>query len=89
MEYRTISFDNCARCGQPHAGLVARRFERAFSPPECAPLSWTYWAACPTNGDPVLIAICDTDKIPAGRESYEGTWYAHQIALAKQRDSIK
>lgn len=46
---------NCARCGEDHACLVANRFERPFAPREAHPFVWTHWAACPVNGDPILV----------------------------------
>lgn len=46
----------CSRCGGEHPGpLEAKAFAIPFAPPE-AGLVWTHWVACPTNGDPILIA---------------------------------
>lgn len=50
-----VSISNCARCGEAHDELEARTFARPFAPAEAAPITWTHWVPCPTNGDPILI----------------------------------
>lgn len=45
----------CARCGEDHAEVTALPLARQFEPPEAAPIVWTHWAPCPTNGDPILF----------------------------------
>lgn len=49
----------CARCGQDHEGIEPRKLARAFAPPEAAPMVWSHWAPCPTNGDPIMFVIPD------------------------------
>ena len=49
----------CARCGGSHGGVVTRRMVRPFTPVEAGGLTWTHWAPCPTNGDPILIMVTD------------------------------
>lgn len=51
-----VSVTACARCGADHADLEFRALERHFAPPEASPIVWTHWAACPTNGDPILLS---------------------------------
>lgn len=50
----------CARCGGSHEDVIARRMVRPFAPAEAGGLTWTHWAPCPTNGDPILIMVTDT-----------------------------
>jgi hypothetical protein len=46
----------CARCGEEHE-VQFKEFER---PAEAAPgVTWTHWAPCPTNGDPILMRKFD------------------------------
>ena len=45
----------CARCGGDHERVTASRMTQPFAPAEAAPMIWTHWAACPTNGEPILI----------------------------------
>ena len=44
--------ENCARCGGNHAEIVFKKFTH---PPE----RYTYWAICPTNGEPILMLVVD------------------------------
>jgi hypothetical protein len=46
----------CARCGEDHASVAVRPLDRPMAPPEAAPLAWTHWAPCPTNGQPIMLA---------------------------------
>lgn len=48
---------NCARCGGTHENLQTKKFERSFAPSEAKGMEWTYWAPCPTNGDPILVTM--------------------------------
>lgn len=50
----------CARCGGNHRDLS---FNRLTYP--CGDL--TYWATCPTNGEPILMQI-DSEEVG------EGSW---------------
>lgn len=45
----------CPRCGDDHTSVEAMPLHRAFVPPEAGGIIWTHWAACPTNGDPILF----------------------------------
>lgn len=61
----------CARCGGDHAEISARRLQRPFQPPEAGGLSWTHWAPCPDNGEPILLIVDqpspgDVDGSPPG-----------------------
>lgn len=47
----------CARCGGDHEHVEARRMAQPFAPAEAGGLTWTHWAPCPTNGDPILIMV--------------------------------
>jgi hypothetical protein len=56
MDAYTNDVRNCARCGGDHDGVVfepltrpvARGGDREDS------LLYTHWAACPTNGEPII-----------------------------------
>lgn len=52
-----VSMRNCSRCGGEHHGLEFVRMARPFAPLEAAPLEWTHFASCPTNGDPILMVV--------------------------------
>lgn len=41
---------NCARCGQDH---IALRFAKLSKPGE----DFTHWAACPGNGEPIMMKV--------------------------------
>lgn len=45
----TIDLDGCARChGEGHHGLVFIKLTHAMN-------EFTYWAPCPTNGEPIML----------------------------------
>lgn len=50
----TIDLNGCARCWEDgHAGLL---FRELTHPLECDNQeSFTHWAPCPTNGEPILM----------------------------------
>lgn len=52
---------NCARCGQTHTGLEAKRFVRPIFDDDGYDLVFTHWATCPITGDPILIADRPTE----------------------------
>lgn len=57
-----IRITGCARCDGDHEHLEARKLARPFAPagafdPQRGQLTWTHWAPCPTNGDPILIMV--------------------------------
>lgn len=43
----------CARCGKTHEGLMFEKLKRPMVEPKAT--TWTHWAACPTNGQPILL----------------------------------
>jgi hypothetical protein len=45
----------CARCGGDHDKLEARPLAQPFAPSEAVGTTWTHWATCPTNGDPIMV----------------------------------
>lgn len=49
----TTDIGGCARCGQNHEQLEFKRLERPVS-------ALDFWAACPTNGEPVLLRVMKT-----------------------------
>ncbi len=53
---------NCARCGSNHDDLDFAELEVLFAPPEANGKTWTHWAPCPTNGQPIMLM---TDAEPA------------------------
>lgn len=46
---------NCARCGRTHEQVEWRRLERPIVDADEERTTWTHWAPCPTNGDPILM----------------------------------
>lgn len=54
---RTTNIRNCARCDGDHDQLVFKKLSRPFAPREAAPIEWTHWAPCPTNGEPILMRV--------------------------------
>lgn len=58
-----VSVRGCARCGGDHDGLVFAALERPMAPSDC-PVRWDYWAACPANGGPILLATPVTLRPP-------------------------
>ena len=44
---------NCARCGDDHRGVVFEQLDNPVSDADGA--AWDYWAACPNNGQPILL----------------------------------
>jgi hypothetical protein len=55
---QTQSVRSCSRCGGDHEGVSFRPFVQPVAPPELD-FAWTYWATCPTTGDPILLAIAE------------------------------
>lgn len=48
--------DNCARCGGNHTeGVWFFRFTYPIQDKDGT--LWTHWAACPTNGEPILAKM--------------------------------
>lgn len=47
-----LKFYRCGRCGGDHDGLIAYPFARP-------PRGWSHFAACPTNGQPILVRVKD------------------------------
>lgn len=72
---RVTNIVNCSRCGADHAELEATKLERPFAPPEAAPIEWTHFALCPTNGHPILIVTRDDAaeqiEAPCGSQQFE------------------
>lgn len=58
----TIRIDQkgCARCdGEGHRGMV---FKRLTHPVERnGEITYTHWAPCPANGEPILLEITATE----------------------------
>lgn len=50
----TMDMVCCHSCGQAHADLTAKPFEKANLP-------WTHWYLCPVTGEPVSLAV-DVEK---------------------------
>lgn len=61
MTTRIVDLKGCARCwGDGHDALT---FEPLTHPVELdsdAEPSFTHWAPCPTNGEPILMRIIET-----------------------------
>ncbi|MFA4971824.1 MAG: hypothetical protein WC683_04375 [bacterium] len=50
MRIMRMTVEGCARCGKTHADLLFKRFKRPAG-------SYTWWAACPKTGEPILMRI--------------------------------
>ncbi len=50
---------NCARCGQDHKDLEFKLFTDAIEDTDGT--IWSHWALCPTNGEPILLKVTQTD----------------------------
>ena len=48
----TSAVGECARCGEDHEPIDFKAFERPVVDNDG---TWTHWAPCPTNGDPILL----------------------------------
>ena len=55
-EKQLVTIGNCARCGGQHPHL---EFSKLTRPMEG---KWCYWAACPANGEPILMKAWNPDK---------------------------
>lgn len=49
----TTDVHDCARCASDHLALTFQRFRAR--PITEGKIEWAYWAACPTNGEPILL----------------------------------
>lgn len=49
------SIENCARCGKEHKNLTFKPFTNKS-------MKYGYWAACPSNGEPILMKMMDDKK---------------------------
>lgn len=58
MKSISITVKRCARCGENHHQLEFKRIHNPIEHGDGEPDS-TYWAVCPTNGDPVLLCIVE------------------------------
>lgn len=53
-KYAPFSIKGCARChGDGHDGLMFERLEHPIVDDDGT--TWAWWAACPTNGQPILL----------------------------------
>lgn len=60
----TSDVKSCARCGGDHLQLEFRHLIRPIAPVEMH-TSWTLWAPCPINGEPILLATYGGEGHPA------------------------
>lgn len=55
-EVHVKKVSNCARCGEDHENMTFAQLERPMTPDDVSPpITWTHWAPCPTNGQPILM----------------------------------
>lgn len=71
-----MNIQNCSRCGGDHVEVAITKLDRPFAPPECAPIQWTHFALCPTNGNPIIVMIRGDEPaaqhvIPSGSQAFE------------------
>lgn len=54
----TISIENCPRCAGDHGRLTEQPLTRPMAPyvPTGGEPTFTHWALCPANGEPILVA---------------------------------
>lgn len=52
-ETKFLPVKNCARCGESHAPIKVRRFDRPVVDEDGT--VWDWWGTCPTSGDPILM----------------------------------
>ena len=50
----TLTINGCARCGNTHMNVLAKRFNIPVSDPVG---NFTHWVMCPYSHDPVLVRI--------------------------------
>jgi len=54
--------NGCARCwGDGHDNIAFEKLEHPFEP-EGVKEAYTHWAPCPTNGEPILMAIVPDEE---------------------------
>lgn len=60
----------CARCeGDGHDDLTFRRLTHPVvvqGPPVCGEVELTHWCPCPTNGEPILMAVLERQETQVG-----------------------
>jgi len=62
----------CSRCGGDHRAVRFEPMARPFAPAEAAPIVWSHWAPCPTNGQPIMWAMKTTETLAACADDDEG-----------------
>lgn len=87
----------CARChGDGHEKLTFKKLTHAFEP-DGVKEAYTHWAACPTNGEPILMAFwylgehrCDTANRIMHPERYDNDipWIPSAEELESVRDDL-
>lgn len=51
-----VDLEGCARCwGRGHPGLEFEKLDHQVDSDDGAPM--THWAACPSNGQPILLGV--------------------------------
>lgn len=75
---KITNIDGCNRCGGNHDEVEASKLDHPFSPPEAGGITWTHWAPCPTNGQPILFVLTtDSERtgvasdLPSGSGRFE------------------
>ena len=58
---QTQDVKGCARCGGEHVAVTFKPMQKAMAPAD-APVSWTHWAPCPTNGEPIMLSISPVER---------------------------
>lgn len=58
---RETDVGNCARCGQNHSKLLFKELTQAAD-------EWQWWAACPTNGEPIMLKVDEGPKTEDGSD---------------------
>lgn len=58
-----VDVAGCARCGGEHKGLEFKRLDRPAD-------EWQWWAACPANGQPVMMKV--VEEGPQQEEAPDG-----------------
>lgn len=58
----SLAIRNCARCGEDHPTLIFSPFTRPVRHADLEGVLWTYWTACPTNDEPILLRVEQDDS---------------------------
>ena len=53
----------CARCREDHGEVTFTKMRYPMRDDE-GNVTWTHWASCPTNGEPIMYVVTETPDAP-------------------------